>query len=213
MSDLSANGFWLRRRGEHPGFAAACAQLGRTLHQTNVCVAPGSRSLVCSRRALGPHTDHFRADFVVWECITSAAYGGDTFLVDPWPAFHALSESDRTAIRLVRVREHRLFYDDPDDRSVVTAVGAEQRIYFTYWLAHAATAAQTEAVQRYRSMLSASPSVLRAQLQPGDLLIVDNRRLLHGRSSFTGPRHLIRTWVSEDPDWNPQWIPTAEGNT
>ena len=36
------------------------------------------------------------------------------------------------------------------------------------------------------------------RLAPGDLLVVDNRRVLHGRTAITGShdRHLVREWLT-----------------
>jgi gamma-butyrobetaine dioxygenase len=38
-------------------------------------------------------------------------------------------------------------------------------------------------------------SASRFRMQPGDLLCVDNYRILHSRDPYTGPRKLWRVWV------------------
>jgi alpha-ketoglutarate-dependent taurine dioxygenase len=158
---------------------------------------------VCSTRGLGAHTDHFRADFIVWECQRQAEQGGETFVVDPMPAFESLSERDQVAVRSTEMHEHRVFADDPQARPIIHDVPGRTRFYFTYWLSRAVTREQEAAVRKFRDALDASPRLFSARLAPGELLVVDNRRLLHGREAFSGARHLVRTWVSEDDSWKP----------
>ena len=203
-AQLRAHGFFFAPAGRHEGAEAAVARLGRPLLRTDVKPTATSRSLVCSRRELGPHTDHFRADFIAWECHASAPSGGATFVVDPAPVIAALGADDRQALSTARMIEHRIFADDPDARPVLHS---PDRLYFTYWLAEGLTAAQRSAARRFRDALERAPRRLSRKLEPGDLLVVDNRRLLHGREAFAGPRHLTRIWITADESWEPRWLP------
>ena len=73
--------------------------LGRCLHVQEVRVRPTSRSLVCSRRALGPHTDHHAARWVVLRCIEPAARGGRSLLIDGGAVVAELPRDMREALR------------------------------------------------------------------------------------------------------------------
>jgi alpha-ketoglutarate-dependent taurine dioxygenase len=206
LPELAARGYAYRSRGEHPGLDSVCDALGRTLLKTDVRPSATKKSLVCSTRPLGPHTDHYRADFIAWECVTSAEADGATFVVDPAPAFNALSAADKELIGTARVFEHRVFEDDLPSRPIVDNAVCPERFYFTYWLARTATAAESQAIDRFREQLERPALAVRFRLSPGDLLVIDNRRVLHGRDAFTGHRHLIRAWISANDCWEPKWL-------
>lgn len=51
-----------------------------------------------------------------------------------------------------------------------------------------------DALDAFEKALEATPPI-RFVIQPGDLLIFDNLRLLHGREVIVGPRHLQRVYL------------------
>jgi len=151
---LHVSGFFFAPSGHHRGLDTAVDQLGRELLRSDVRPHATTRRLVRSRRRLGPHTDHFRADYIAWECRRAAPNGGATFVVDPAPAFAALGAGDLVALREALMIEHRIFVDDPEARP---ALHPPDRLYFTYWLAEELGAAQRAAARRLRDALERSP--------------------------------------------------------
>jgi alpha-ketoglutarate-dependent taurine dioxygenase len=196
-SSLDRTGFWYSPPGGGPHLDALAAALGRVIERTQVRPTPTSRSLVCSKRRLGPHTDHYRADFIAWQCHRQADSGGETFVVDPFPVLDRLPPHARDLVSNTRVYEHRIFEDDPESRPIVTDTRGRPRIYFTYWLAKSVDPAQAEAVELFRDALEEESREFCRRLEPGEILVVDNRPMLHGREAFTGDRHLERVWISE----------------
>ncbi|KAM0328637.1 hypothetical protein ACHAQA_005049 [Verticillium albo-atrum] len=71
---------------------------------------------------------------------------------------------------------------------------------YTEWLAAAST---------FQNLLEDEANMVRRRLQPGDCVVFDNRRVLHGRTAFdptSGGRHLRGAYVGTD-----EWASTLTG--
>lgn len=172
---------------------------GRVLHVEEVVVRPDSRALVTSRRALPPHTDHHRAAYIAWHCIRQTDQGGDSVLVDARAVWARLTDTHRAALTRVMLFEHSIFPGDDSTHPMVTLnLDGTPRFYYSYWLAdRELTPEQKEAFDAFSEEVGAGPTV-QLRLEPGDLLAIDNRRMLHGRTAIEGrpTRWLRRYWLS-----------------
>ncbi|HJK93545.1 MAG TPA: TauD/TfdA family dioxygenase [Polyangiaceae bacterium LLY-WYZ-15_(1-7)] len=166
--------------------------LGRCLHVQEVRVRPTSRSLVCSRRALGPHTDHHAARWVVLRCIEPAARGGRSLLIDGGAVVAELPRDMREALRRVVLREHDVFGTGTTQHPLL---GPDDELYYSYWLAGSLAGLERAAFDAFAARIRRAPRVERT-LRRGQTLVVDNHRMLHGRTAFSGDRHLVRRWYA-----------------
>lgn len=178
------------------------AALGaRILFTTDVVVKEG-RALVTSDRALDFHTDHHRADLIAWRCLMQTSAGGETLLADGLAAFESLPVETRETLSTVLLFEHSVFEGDASTHPLVEPGERGPRLYCSFWFPdrpaltepqRAAVGAFHEAVRRHQ--------VAKIRLAPGDALIIDNRRILHGRTAITGSRdrHLVRHWLARAP--------------
>ncbi|CAK5271049.1 unnamed protein product [Mycena citricolor] len=55
-----------------------------------------------------------------------------------------------------------------------------------------------EAIRTWHKLLSSADSEYWVQLHPGTAVIIDNHRVLHGRSSFTGKRRMCGAYIGVD---------------
>ena len=55
-----------------------------------------------------------------------------------------------------------------------------------------------EAIRVWNSLLVRAESEYLVQLNPGTAVLVDNHRVLHGRSAFTGKRRLFGGYIGRD---------------
>lgn len=180
------------------GLVELLEALGRVLHVEEVVIEPFSASLVRSARGLSLHTDHHRADFIVWHCIAQCDDGGETVLADAREAYDAMCTEHRQALTRILLQEHSIFDGDTQRYPLVTNVDGQPRFYYSYWLAdrglegpeRAAWDAFAQAVDASRKHVF--------RLAPGDVLAVDNGRMLHGRTAIAGDRarHLRRYWLA-----------------
>lgn len=183
----------------------------------DVRVEPDPNNLAFTGARITPHTDNPYRDPVptlqLLHCLSNAAVGGDSGLVDGFTAAALLRAEDPEAFAvLTRTPVPFRFSDahtvlaadrpliDVDGRGRIREVRFNNRSIGTLLL----PADELEAF--YRAYRSFAEITLRPELQlefrllPGDCLIFDNVRLLHARTAFeeSGARHLQGTYADLD---------------
>ncbi len=148
-------------------------------------------------------------DLIALCCIRPAHDGGDTLLVDGHAIIEALAPPARAALS-------RLHHFDTDGQVPGTAtlrrpiVGGDRATRRLHYLrryiesGHAAArapldAASVAAMDQLDALAARPEWRTRLRLRGGDLLLVDNHRMLHGRTAFTDApgapgRLLLRLW-------------------
>lgn len=142
------------------------------------------------------HTDHPDANIIAWYCVAQSAYGGASVLVDTQEIISALDESQLRALNKVKVKVPAMEKKGISEiRSLFSAAG----VYYANWLlVDAKDSQQIKVLNQFMDLVANAPKI-NIQLQPGQALIVNNNRMLHGREAFQNTsteRHLIRYWVS-----------------
>lgn len=187
---------WLHLRGLTEKQARCkAAELGSVLLETHVKPNPESRALVTSNRPLGPHTDHHAARLIMWYCKEQSETGGETVLIDAWKIIETMPTHLVDQLYQTLLKEHAVFEGDLDyHRMLEPRKGGKWDVYYSFWLAEDK---ENVAFQAFTRALSAVPRV-EFRLKPGEVLIIDNRRMLHGRKAIPAAdnRHLIRLWIS-----------------
>lgn len=178
--------------------ANICEQLGEIIFTTEVIVKPDSKSMVTSARGLNLHTDHPQAKYIVWFCYKQTDSGGQSILLDAESIFRQLSSDEQEALHKIYLKEHKVFSDDKEFYPLVETTNGKRKFYFSFWLTKESDR-QNPALLRFRQLIEQS-SVTTITLQPNDILIVDNHRILHGRTEIKGTqdRHLRRFWISKN---------------
>lgn len=168
---------------------------------TDVVVREG-RALVTSDRALDFHTDHHRADLILWHCLQQTSAGGETLLADGLAAFLSLPVETRATLETVLLFEHSVFQGDASTHPLVEPGEPRPKLYCSFWFPDvpALTDAQRQAMDTFHGAVRRH-QVAKLRLAPGDVLLIDNRRILHGRTAITGSRdrHLVRHWLARGP--------------
>lgn len=173
-------------------------ELGSIIHVTDVQVKPGSRGLVTSDKRLGFHTDHHKAKYILWYCVEQTDEGGESLLIDARSIYRELSCKQQVALQSVRLYEHKVFEDDEESVPMVRLWEGKPHFYYSFWLLEKEMGGvESEAVKAFERHLRSSP-FLKLKLQPQDLLLIDNRFILHGRTAITGTkkRLLRRFWIA-----------------
>lgn len=198
-AELGAKGFAHIPRQTPAQLEDFLRRLGTVIQTTDVKVKPESRALVTSARALDFHTDHYKAKWVVWHCQKQTDDGGESILVDAENIYAQLSHDNRAALAQIRLFEHKVFDGDEETRPLVSYENGKRSFYYSFWLADKAMPeGQRAAFDAFRAAIECEAPVV-IKLQPGDILAVDNRRILHGRRIIRGSqdRFLKRFWLSE----------------
>lgn len=196
LNDLTNQGFALIDLSEPESFEEIINNLGIIIERTDVKVDKSSRSLVSSEKALDLHTDHHRADFIAWFCIEQAETGGESILLDGLEVYNQLDEVEKTSLGKIQLMEHMVFRDDREKHPLIEIVKGQPKMYYSFWLVKKPTTRnQKNALEKFQRLLAESEP-FKVKLKPNQALIIDNRRILHGRNAIiSGTRFLKRVWI------------------
>lgn len=184
----------------------------------DVISVPNPTNLAYTAVGLGVHSDnpyrHPSPGVQLLHCLVSEAPGGDTLLVDGFHAAERLRAEDPAAFALLARLPMNFRYSDAktdlrarqtlistDSDDVVCAVHFNNRS--ADWLdAPAHEAAAWYAAYRQFARILQQPSLeLVFRLEPGDCVVMQNDRTLHGRTAFDpqrGRRHLQGCYIDGD---------------
>jgi gamma-butyrobetaine dioxygenase len=164
---------------------------------------------------LGAHTDNpYREPtptLQLLHCLASSADGGENTLVD---AFRVAQELPREDLELLAAQPIRFRYSDVDTQLEaewpVISLDPRGRVHAVHYNTRSAqpfrfpaelVGRYYAAYQRFGRMLEEPRYRIQFKLAPGDLFIVDNLRVLHGRTGYAasgGERHLQGCYADRD---------------
>ncbi|MCR9221670.1 MAG: TauD/TfdA family dioxygenase [Alphaproteobacteria bacterium] len=207
---------------QEPGMVCRIVSLFGYVRETNygrlfdVRAEEKPANMAFTGAGLGVHTDNPYRDPVptlqLLHCLQSDADGGDSLAVDGLEAARRLREAApedyallarwrvpfryRTATTDLQARR-RLIETDEAGRPI--AVAYNNRSIAPLDLPAEVTPAYYRAYRRFSEILRDPDLALRFKLAPGDLFVVNNRRVLHGRGGFgAGKRWLQGCYADED---------------
>ena len=209
--------------GTKPGTVTRVAELFGYVRETNYGRLFDVRSIVDATNlaytglALGGHTDNpYREPMPTLQllhCVASSAGGGENTLVDGFRVAEDLRETDPDAFALLASQPIRFRYRDAttdleaeapvlslDARGELRAVRFNTRSTAPFRLDESVLERYYDAYCRFGRMLEDPEYQIRFALAPGDLFIVDNQRVLHGRTGYSeaGERHLQGCYADRD---------------
>ena len=167
---------------------------------------------------LGSHTDNpYRKPVPSIQflfCIENTTIGGDSTIVDGYKVAEDLKKNDRQAFDTLSNVIIKFKYQDKDsileNESKIIDLNDEgefQQIRFSNRLDFVPYDSQEKLTEFYRAkrkfhkMINSKHYIKQFRLPPGGLLIVDNYRVLHGRTSFNtseGHRFLQGLYIDHD---------------
>jgi gamma-butyrobetaine dioxygenase len=184
----------------------------------DVVSLPNPSNLAFTAAALGVHTDNPYRDptpgLQLLHCLEADAPGGDTLLVDGYRAAEELRRRHPEAFALLARLPLPFHFADAeadlraatpmistDFEGNVTAVHFNNRSMAPLDLPEDQIQPWYQAYRQFAAILREPAGELRIRLSPGDLIIMENNRALHGRTSFDpnrGRRHLQGCYVDKD---------------
>jgi gamma-butyrobetaine dioxygenase len=197
--------------------AAAIGLVQQTNYGTlfDVRSIPRAENLAYTDLGLGLHTDNPYRDpvpgFQVLHCLVAAADGGDSLFADGFAIAAALRAADREAFELLaatpvefayRSRDAALQAAQPlirlDDRGECIAVHYNNRSIAPLPVSSPGLAPFYAAYRQFALLLRELRFQMTARLAPGELVVFDNWRILHARTSFHAARHLQGCYLTRD---------------
>ncbi len=179
---------------------------------------PHATDLAYTALHLDPHTDNpYRSPVPgvqLLHCLANETRGGLSTLVDGYAVGEALRERDPEAFRILSTTPIRFRYRDAvteltasappielDVSGRVKTIHFSPRLDFVPLLPPEELSAYYRARRVFDHMLRTDEFEIRFLLEGGDLVMFDNCRLLHGRTSFDpaeGLRHLQGCYIDID---------------
>lgn len=206
-----------------PGVVCEVVSLFGYVRETNygrlfdVVSVEEPQNLAFTALALGNHTDNPYRDPVpqlqLLHCLEAAGEGGESIVVDGFAAAERLRRAARDAFDLLARTKVPFRYVEPgsvdlrhgaplielDIDGDLRTVRYNSRSIGPVDLEPDAVPAFYAAHRRFGQLLHDPAMTVGFRLRPGDLFIVDNRRVLHGRRGFGGGRrHLQGTYADAD---------------
>ena len=195
----SAKGWTILQPQAREALLVELAQLGPVIQTTEITPRANAKAALATDKEMQLHTDHPRARWISWECVRQSSEGGYSLLKDTKPALDALTTAERVELRALSIRTHVVFSDDTGAYPVLrNDRDGSDWVYFTPWMTDGQ---RSPALQKFIQALEATPN-LSVRLYPGESLLIDNGRMLHGRSALGGDkdRLLIRRWIASPFD-------------
>lgn len=154
------------------------------LEQQPIRAVPGGRSFASSRGFTPLHSDsqlHLGSppDAQVMVCHQHAAAGGETLLLDTWSLLDDLRRDDPALLRALFEVPRRIpfVFGDVYGPTVSLRGGA---LCFT----HSPMAPSPDALSQALDARLRARAKVELSVRSGEVLVVDNRRMLHGRKGF-----------------------------
>jgi gamma-butyrobetaine dioxygenase len=207
--------------GTEPGTVTRVAELFGYVRETNygrsfdVKTVVNPMNLAYTGLGLGAHSDNPYRDptptLQLLHCLASSAAGGENTLVDAFRVAHDLPLEDFELLSGCSVAfrysdaQTELETETPiiatDLRGDARSVHYNTRSAQPLRLPEDLMGEYYEAYLRFGRMLEAPEYRIQFKLDPGDLFIVDNLRVLHGRTEYAasgGERHLQGCYADRD---------------
>lgn len=195
-NSLDNPGFRVIDRLVKPELVSLIDELGEVVNSTRINYSSSSRAQLASRNEMSLHTDSWSVDIIAWYCISEAESGGNSILIDTRKILASLDEKDKTILRKILL---------PDGLSIKNKkinnyhpILTSERIFYANWLISTdLVGEERRAIERWQLAIDESEKVS-INLKAGQCLIINNRWILHGRSSFEDGdrvRNLIRFWI------------------
>ena len=173
--------------------------LGYVIMENDVRINPKSPSLVTSAKALPPHTDHHLAHYILWHCIVQDSTGGHSIIVDGLHIFESMDQEIQETLRSINLIEHSVFKNDLETHPMISSTSIGDRIYYSFWLADEKLIEEQKRAFNIFNKAVRDTKQIRIKLKPDECLVVDNGRILHGRTSLipSSDRLLKRYWIGD----------------
>lgn len=195
LATIRHEGFAVITRGlDDASFVELARELGEIVDDTRVRIVPGKRTYLARPDPIPLHTDHPKASLIAWRCEAQDELDGASLLVDGHAVLAQLDARSRAILREIELPAMVRLGDVATPTPIVSSRGG---VFYAPWLAPIERTVENRyALVAFREALACS-STRAVRLGAGQVLVVDNRRMLHGRAALLpqSARRLRRLWI------------------
>ncbi len=204
--DLARDGvFFVAGDVTRSAFDRLVERLGAPIAEERIALRPGAHAYVAKAGRVPLHTDHPDVDFVAWRCVEQDRDDGASLLLDTRSTLHAMRRE--SPVHFEKLFDTSLVCPPLSAgpptllRPVLRKTGSELHLFCSPWLRAADDSdGRGAALEELRERLShaARTECVSRRMQRGGVVIVDNRRVLHGRAPIAedSQRRLDRVWIA-----------------
>jgi hypothetical protein len=191
---------WIRTTEGEAASPNALNVFGRVRDEALVRLDPEVRSYVCAPDPVPPHTDHPSVDIIAWSCDEQDSDDGANLLLDSRAILKGLSSVARRDLTRTLLPSPPL---EPGPVGLWPVLASDGGVFFAPWIEPIAMAVE-DGFKQFRTAVGESwKDAVEVRLLPGDALLIDNRRILHGRRALHphSRRRLRRWWIENREPW------------
>lgn len=195
LEELSLHGWTLIDADSCTNIDELIFDLGTLINKSDIKTKDGSNQFIHGSGYVEFHTDDPRARYVVWKCIETADFGGENILKDMRSVYEKASPELQANLQKIS------FIVDlpgaPVEVDFVSFFNSNPHFYYAPW-----KKGTKHLVIRPETIFLLSLALQRQDeiivtMKQGDVLVIDNKRMVHGRRPYQGvQRHLVRYLIS-----------------
>lgn len=174
-------------------------ELGEIVNDTLVRVVVGKRTYLAQPDPIPFHTDHPKADIIAWRCESQDGIDGASRLIDGYHVLQQLAAAERAILKTLELPAMVRLGDPATPTPILAGESSNPRVFYAPWLEPISRPPDShKALLAFRLALDREEGSARSiRLRPGQVLLVDNHRVLHGRRSLlpNSTRKLRRLWI------------------
>jgi len=184
-------------------FGHLCSQLGSIISTASVEVnasaiaqEQGSRAdnpklqrpTIYSNSSIGYHTDSPEQDIIAWRCVRQDVNDGKLYLLDTANILKHFSVTELQEMKAIKLRWAKRV--DSIEQLNETALLSESdsgsfQVYYTPWFLRTKYSPIEQAhIEKFQAWIATTEADVAIRLLPGEVLFVDNRRMLHAREAI-----------------------------
>lgn len=195
MRNLKEHGYYVIANGGDKLVNDVIRCLGEVIQEKDITISDKPGKLASSTEAMPLHTDHYRADYIVWRCVQPAEEGGLTLLSDMRSAYNHLTDEQKTSLGKMSFETVFKIDNDLDYHPVVSQVRQLSHFYFVpFRKLENENETNRKIINELVDILN--KQAIRFLLNKECVLIVDNKRMLHGRTAIEGEvKRLLKRYL------------------
>lgn len=175
-------------------------ELGKVIQVTEIRESKKSTRFLLSNNFISFHTDHYKANYIVWFCNSQSSIGGESLLIDSLKILERFNQIELKLLSEIFVNNHIVFYGDKPKVPLIQLddIEAVNSIFYADWLIDKHLGLHYKSIlKKFQNQID-SIEQTKILLSEGDILIINNKRMLHGRNCFpkNSNRWLTRYWIS-----------------
>jgi hypothetical protein len=203
LNALKKNGWYFQRNDPATSGQQYANLFGQNWHHDEIKEHPNGKRLRETCNAIDLHTDPACVKLLIMECKQAATIGGEVTLLDADILLKSLNPKAVSLLREVESLSPSLWKNNSPTFPILNTSknGELRQCYFAPWFVIEPQLPQLKQVfhEFLATLNHATP--IEVKMSKGDILIVDNHRILHGRRAFlrNSGRWFNRYWIPDDP--------------